>query len=365
MLQLTPQNAPSIQARIDSLLANGVPADSLLADSLLADSLLAAENVRVADSLQAAADSADTLGRVSREVSEAGRLLVQGEFEQVYDRFVSGFADLLVEFVPLLLSALFVFLFFYTAFRVVQRVLISFLRRSSKVDASLQSLLLRLFRIIGWTFIVIMVMAQFRIDVTALLTGLGIVGIAVGFAAKDSLENFISGVTILLDRPFVVGDMIDVEGTYGEVQEITLRSTRVKTLTNEVMVMPNLLMVNQKLVNHAKVLPLRVDIAFGIAYKEDPRQARDVALQLTEGDSRLHPDYAPTVAVTELADSSVNMTLRVFVKDARQEVPVRSDYLEAIHRAFNDADIEIPFPHLQLFVDEAKGLHDSTLFQQN
>ncbi|MEM6647339.1 MAG: mechanosensitive ion channel family protein [Bacteroidota bacterium] len=360
MPQLTPQDAPSLQARADSLLANGTPADSLLADSLLA-----ADSLRVDVPLEATADTTDALGRVSREVSEAGRLLVQGEFEEVYDRFVNGFADLLVEFVPLLLSAVFVFLFFYIAYRVIQRVLISFLRRSSKVDASLQSLLLRIFRILGWTFIIIMVMAQFRIDVTALLTGLGIVGIAVGFAAKDSLENFISGVTILLDRPFVVGDMIDVEGTYGQVQEITLRSTRVKTLTNEVMVMPNLLMVNQKLVNHSMVLPLRVDIGFGIAYKEDPRQARDVALKLTQDDDRLHPDYAPSVAVTELADSSVNMTLRVFITNAREEVPIRAHYLEAIHRAFGEADIEIPFPHLQLFVDEAKGLHDSSLFQQN
>ena len=104
---------------------------------------------------------------------------------------------------------------------------------------------------------------------------------------------------------------------------------------------------------------------FGIAYKEDPRHAREIALKLTEDDERLHPDHAPSVVVTELADSSVNMALRVYIKDAKQEVPVRADYLEAIHRVFNEAAIEIPFPHLQLFLDEAKGLHDSTLFQQN
>ncbi|GAB5518314.1 MAG: mechanosensitive ion channel family protein [Rhodothermales bacterium] len=357
---LTPQDVPSLQARIDSLLANGLPADSLLADSLYT-----VDSLRVADSLRAAADTSDTLGRVSREVSEAGKLLAQGEFQQVYDRIVNGFADLFVEFIPMLLSAIFVFFFFYVAFRVLTRIITSFLSRSRKVDESLQSLLLKIFRTVGWIFIAIMVMAQFKINVTALLTGLGIAGIAVGFAAKDSLENFISGVTILLDRPFVVGDMVDVEGTYGRVVEITLRSTRVQRLTNEVMVMPNLLMVNQKLVNHAMVMPLRVDINFGIAYKEDPRQARDVALKLTEGDDRLHPNYESSVVVTELADSSVNMALRVYVKDAKLEVPVRADYLEAIHRTFTEADIEIPFPHMQLFLDEAKGLHDSSLFQQN
>jgi len=201
------------------------------------------------------------------------------------------------------------------------------------------------------------------VNVTALLAGLSIAGIAVGFAARDTLENFISGVTILLDRPFSIGDTIQIEGVYGTVEEITLRSTRLRTLNNEVMVMPNLHMINQKLINHAMLGVVRVEVPFGIAYKEYPQAARAVVLELTEGDDRLHPDLPPSVVVTGLNNSSVDMVLRVYVKNPRDEVSVRHGYIEKVREALREADIEIPFPHLQLFIDEAKAFEGTALLR--
>src|SRR5690606_28793812 len=99
------------------------------------------------------------------------------------------------------------------------------------------------YRIFAGVFIGVMVLDQFAVNVTALLAGLSIAGIAVGFAARDTLENFISGITILLDRPFRIGDNIEISEVYGSVEEITLRSTRLRTLNNEVMVMPNIQMI--------------------------------------------------------------------------------------------------------------------------
>ncbi|MFO7314835.1 mechanosensitive ion channel family protein [Rhodothermus marinus] len=190
----------------------------------------------LADTQAAAPDTADVITELSQQVSATGQLLVSGQWEQVLPRIQEGLAGLAVSAIPRLTGALFVFLFFYAIYRVVGAVLRRALRHSRRIDATLEHLLMRSYRLIGLSFITVMVLAQLGINVTALLAGLSIAGIAIGFAARDTLENFISGLTILIDRPFRVGDPIEINGTYGIVEEITLRSTRVRTLNNEVMV---------------------------------------------------------------------------------------------------------------------------------
>ena len=309
------------------------------------------------------ADSANAIDRISRDLGEAGDLLAQGEWSLFWMRLYEGTAGLVVQFVPKLIKAVFVFILFYMAYRVLRGLLHGGLQRSRRVDAGLQALLMKSFRVAMLTFIVVMTLAQFGINVTSLIAGLSIIGLALGFAARDTLENFISGVTILLDRPFRVGDQVEVDGTYGTVMEISLRSTRLRTLNNTVMVMPNVQMINQKLINHAMLGLTRVQVPFGIAYKESIDEARRAVLATTEGDSRFDEAYPPKVVVTALGDSSVDMELRVFLKDPSHEVPVRFEYVEKAKKALDAAGIEIPFPHLQLFIDEAKAFEKSRLFE--
>jgi small conductance mechanosensitive channel len=106
---------------------------------------------------------------------------------------------------------------------------------------------------------------------------------------------------------------------------------------------------------------LRVEVDFGVAYKEHPDKVREVVIALTEGDDRLHPDYKPEVVVKKLNDSSIDMSLRVFISDPAREVAVRWDYLERIREGLRAADIEIPFPHLQVVLESEKALSDSFL----
>ena len=308
-------------------------------------------------------DTSDAIGRFSRDIGEAADLLIRGEWELFIRRLYVGAVDGALNFIPLLLKAIIVFVLFFGLYKAVGSVLSRVLSRSRKVDRGLENLLMKTYRLVVLTLITILVLSQFGINVTALLAGLSIVGIAVAFAAQDTLANFISGVTILVDRPFRVGDNVDIDGTFGTVEDITLRSTRVRTLNNTVMVLPNVQMVNQKLVNHTMMGTLRVEVAFGIAYKESPKAARAVVLRLTKGDRRLHPDFPPQVVVTELGDSSVNMSLRVYLKNPKLEVPVRFEYTEKVFNALGEAGIEIPFPHLQLFIDEAAAFKDSFLMQ--
>lgn len=317
-----------------------------LADSLAADS--------------ARADTSDAIGQITENIQETGRAIREGRFDEVYEKLSTALVDFVVDD---LLPAVLTLILFWLVFRGVANLLERVLRRSRRVNLGVRQLLMKSFRLIFLAFGAIIVLDMLGMNVGALIAGLGIAGIALGFAARDTLENFISGITILLDQPFRVGDNVEIEGTFGAVQEITLRSTRIRTLNNEVAVLPNAHMIQQKVINHTLLNVLRVVVPFGIAYKEYPQQAREVVLALTEGDERLHPDYAPQVVVTKMNDSSVDLELRVFLKDPKLEVPVRFEYLEKVREALREADIEIPFPHMQLFIDEAQAFQDAPFMQ--
>lgn len=307
------------------------------------------------DTLSAVADS--TQGKIQGEVSTALDSIASGEMSTLKTQISSLWADFAINVLPDVIKAFVLFLVVYGIYRFCRSVLVRLMRASKKVDAGLESLLLKTLSVVAWVIIFVMVMGQFGVDVTAFLAGLSIVGLAVGFAAKDSLENFISGITILIDGPFKVGDQIEVDGTYGTVDEITLRSTRIRTQNNEVMVMPNMLMINQKLINHSLTGVIRVEVFFGIAYKESTSAARSVVLALVQSDPRISTEYPAKVVVRRLGDSSVDMILRFYITDTVLEIPLQAEYTEKVFVALKAANIEIPFPHLQLFIDEAKGLY--------
>ncbi|PEN09227.1 mechanosensitive ion channel protein MscS [Longimonas halophila] len=312
------------------------------------------------------APSGDTEGldEFNQTFREAVRLFLEGNWELMSEQLWESALSLSAILLPRLLLAGIAFLIFYTAYRLVDSALFQILNRSERVEAGLQNLLLKSYRVVAVVLISIIVLGQLGVDVTALVAGLSIAGIALGFAARDSLENFISGVTILVDEPFVVGDYIEVEDQYGQVDEITLRSTRIRTVRNEIMVLPNTFMITNRLINHTKRNTIRVDVDFGIAYAEYPHEARQVVLALCEDDDRILSTPSPTVVVTEMAASSVNMKLRFYLRDPSTEVPMRWAYTEKVREALREADIEIPFPHMQLFLDEAKGLEHSVLFDR-
>jgi small conductance mechanosensitive channel len=308
---------------------------------------------------------ASGLGNINSELGRAISLFLEGDFQGMYRLLYENAINVLGLFLENGLKALLAFLVLYVIYKAVDKTLDRVLEHSRRVDAGLQSLLQRSFRVTAYIFIGSMVLGQLGVNVTALVAGLSIAGIVAGFAARDSLENFISGVTILVDQPFKVGDYIVVEDQYGQVDEITLRSTRIRTVRNEVMVLPNTQMITQPVVNHTKQNTLRVDIEFGIAYKEYPEEAREVLLPLVEDDDRILPRPEPTVVVTEMADSAVNMVLRMYLRDPSEELAVRWDYTERVREALREADIEIPFPHRQLFLDEAKAFAGTPLLERS
>ena len=248
---------------------------------------------------------------------------------------------------------------FYVAWMLATGLLLQTLARYG-LDRSIEQLLRNLVGVVIVAFGVITVLSQFGFDILSVIAGLGIVGLAVGFAAQSTLANFIAGITLLLERPFQIGDWVEINGQTGKVMEIALRTTRLRTRDNIYTVIPNSSVAEADIVNLSAGGPLRVRIPVGIAYKESVSAARQAILPLISAHEYVlqAPDMMPAVVMSALGDSSVDLTVLYWVSPESIDIQPRvsAQLLESIKEALDAAGIQIPFPHLQLFIDEAKGL---------
>jgi small-conductance mechanosensitive channel len=264
---------------------------------------------------------------------------------------IQQITTMLVAFLPRLLVAIFIFCLFLILFRVTRRPLEAVLTRAGLDPALINLLVGSVYRITVVVLGLVMAASQIGVNVGAALAGIGVIGIAIGFAAQDSLANTIAGFLIFIDKPFLVGDWVTVSQEYGRVSNITLRSTRIRTPQNTYVVIPNKNIIDSVLVNHSKNGETRVDVPIGIAYKEDIRRARDVMLRAVRAVDFVLLEPAPDVIVASLGNSSIDLLVRVWIDDAASERAVEAGVLEHCKIALDQAGIQIPFPHLQLFVD--------------
>lgn len=198
--------------------------------------------------------------------------------------------------------------------------------------------------------------SQFDVNVSSLLAGLGVAGLAVSFAAQDTFGNIISGITLVIDKPFVVGDWVEVGGVHAHVTKIRLRTTTLSTFDNQTIVVPNKQIAQERIINYTLMPRIRVRVAVGIAYKEDIRTARQVILATLAGDQDVLAEPGPQVVVTGLGSSSVDLELRFWIEEAVRLWPKQWEYTEKCKYALDEAGIEIPFPHLQMFIERTQGL---------
>jgi small conductance mechanosensitive channel len=199
-----------------------------------------------------------------------------------------------------------------------------------------------------------MAASQLGLNVAAALAGLGVAGLAVGLAAQDSIANMIAGFLIFWDKPFGVGDYLTVGDSYGEVRGITIRTTRIRTNENKYVVIPNKQIMDGVLINHSMFGETRVNVPLGIAYKEYVPEARRVLLKALQSVDGVLENPAPDIVVESLGGSSVNLVVRVWIQDMSAEKPVFYRTLEACKLALDAAGIQIPYPHLQLFVENVE-----------
>ena len=231
--------------------------------------------------------------------------------------------------------------------------LLAKLLEKNNVDLTLVNFLTNL---VYYTMVVLVVVAavgRLGVNTTSFLTIIGAAGLAVGLALKDSLSNFAAGVMLVLFRPFTIGDVVSTAGITAKVEKITIFNTLFCTPDNQLVIVPNNKIISDIITNINAKDTRRIDLVVGISYTDDMIQTKDILEGLAKADTRILTDPATTIAVAELADSSVNLVFRPWVK-TDDYWAVRFDLTENIKNALDEAGISIPFPQqdVHLFVEK-------------
>ena len=211
----------------------------------------------------------------------------------------------------------------------------------------------------------LLALPRLGISIAPLLGGAGVMGLALSFAAKDTLSNLIAGVLLIMDRPFKVGDRIELwnapreTGTWGDVIEIGLRATKIRNPDNLVVVVPNNEIMRRDIINYTMSGDdIRLRIPFSCAYESDIEQAKVLLKEVALEVKGVKLDPAPIVIVRGFGPSEVNLQLRVWVIEARHRRRITDEITEKVLVAFAGAGIEIPYPKRELHIkgDKAEGL---------
>jgi small conductance mechanosensitive channel len=241
----------------------------------------------------------------------------------------------------------------------VGRMVVGLLMRGLKkmmqaqdVDVTLQTFVGNLVRMVLLAFVIVAAISALGIQTTSFIAIIGAAGLAIGLALQGSLSNFASGVLIVLFRPYKVGDFIEAAGISGVVEEVQILTTVLKTGDNKKVIVPNGQIMDSVITNYSANDQRRVDMTFGVSYDDDLDKVRSTLEQLIAADDRILHDPACTIAVSALADSSVNFVVRPWVKSA-DYWGVMFDLTEAIKKRFDKEGISFPFPQQDVHLYKA------------
>ena len=242
---------------------------------------------------------------------------------------------------------------------VVGRWLIGILVRGLKavmhkqeVDKTLETFVTNLVRMVLLVFVIIAAIGALGVQTTSLIAVLGAAGLAVGLALQGSLSNFAAGVLIVLFRPYKVGDYVEAAGIGGTVEGVAILTTKFKTPDNKTIIVPNSQVMNSVITNYSANETRRVDMVVGVGYSDDLDKVRSTLQELVSADDRVLDEPACTIAVSELADSSVNFVVRPWVKTS-DYWGVKFALTEAIKKRFDELGISIPFPQRDVHLYKA------------
>ena len=224
-----------------------------------------------------------------------------------------------------------------------------------EVDKTLETFVCNLVRMVLLVVVVIAAIGQTGIETTSFIAIFGAAGLAVGLALQGSLSNFAAGVLIVLFRPYRVGDFIEAAGINGSVEQVQILTTVLKTGDNKQVIVPNGQIMDSIITNYSANDTRRVDMVVGVSYDDDLDKVRDTIKELIAAEDRILDEPACTIAVSALADSSVNFVVRPWVKTP-DYWGVMFDLTEAIKKRFDQDGITFPFPqqdvHLHTVKDE-------------
>lgn len=260
---------------------------------------------------------------------------------------LEGWGRELVVMIPNLVLALLVVLLFGFLSRRVERLARRVFGRFSG-HASLHELLAGLVRLVVVFVGLFIALELLHLEktVTSILAGVGVVGLALGFAFQDIAANFMSGVLMTIRRPFDRGDLVEIAGELGVIEDVELRATHLRALQGQSVIVPNKEVFQAKIVNFTRTAGRRIDLEVGVAYGDDLRKVREVTVAALQAHPGRDPERPVELFFTAFADSSINFVAHLWIEhgDQRSFLGARSEAIILVKEAFDRAGITIPFP---------------------
>lgn len=314
--QATAQNAEKVSQPIDNVLSR--------ADSI---------NHAVRDSLSNISSFSDV------------KDIVTGQNPIIIDA-ISSLIELTLKFVPKLIGAILILWIGFKLLRVLKRSITKLLEKRG-AEASLKGFLTSLVDVLMKVMLVIMAMDVIGIKATSFIAIIGAAGLAIGMALQGTLQNFASGVIILLLKPFRVGDYIESGQYKGYVKDIRIFNTIIRPFNGRIIIVPNSQLATSTIINHTDEPKIRLEVVASVAYGTDLTRAKEVLMNVIKNDELILQDPAPSVCVSNLGDSSVDFSMWMWVT-VEDYWTVWKRIRENIYNALYDAEIEIPFPQVQV-----------------
>ena len=255
---------------------------------------------------------------------------------------------IIVDYGPKLVGAVIVWIVGVWIIKLLSKGFMKILTKR-EIDDSLKPFLKSLLSATLKVLLVISVLGMLGVEMTSFIAILGAAGLAIGMALSGTLQNFAGGVMILIFKPFKVGDVIEAQGYVGSVSGIQIFNTILKTPDNKTIIIPNGGLSTSSLTNYSTEAQRRVDWTFGIGYGDDVNKAKEVLMELINADERILKTPEPFIAVSELADSSVNFVVRVWAKGS-DYWGIYFDMNEKVYNKFNEVGLNIPYPQMDVHV---------------
>ncbi|WP_432650255.1 mechanosensitive ion channel family protein [Huintestinicola sp.] len=279
-------------------------------------------------------------------VSEAENVMEAVSSGTVDSTVLKSFYDALIAYLPTVVTAIII----YIAGKIIAKILLHIIDKAmgrSRIDETAQGFLRSLIGIIFTAFVIVITLSTLGIPMTSIITTIGAAGVAVALALQNSLSNVAGGFLILMNKPFVKGDFISTNGNEGTVEDISILSTKLLTVDNKVIYIPNSMISGNTLINYSREEKRRVDLKFSIAYEEDFKEAIKIISGVIAEHKLILSEDAPFVRVSDLSASSVDITVRVWTKTPDYWT-VYFDLIEQVKSAFDQNGIEIPYSKLDV-----------------
>lgn len=204
-----------------------------------------------------------------------------------------------------------------------------------------------------YVILLVIVLGILGVPLTALGTLVGLLGAGLAFALKDLIANFVSGIFILITRPFKIGDQIEANGEKGIIKDIKIRATEIRTFDGKKAIIPNSHLYTQKVINTTAYNKRRFEAIVGISYEDDIKKAKELAMEVLKESEQVEEEPNPQVLVDELAGSSINLKLRGWTKSQQSsQTSTTSEITQKIKEKYVEEGIEIPFPIRTVYMEQ-------------